>query len=183
MKKVLLLFIIVFSISFSLNNETNKTWMIKLVVNNSIDSVVKIKEIMCPRSIIPDNLAPDPNYNYEYCVAEIEFLQPKKINACTYTKKYCVNFTVKEILSDVHPTLWPLLFNDSIKKYYNETLDSDIFIVDKTYFAKLKFVGGVFQLIYVEKEKYNINIFEIVIYLLIIGIAYYLYKLKKSDKK
>jgi len=181
MKKTILLLFIIFSISFSYNQtkEINETLMINLVVNNSITSVIKVNEIICPKSILPDEYVKGPNY--EYCVAEIEFIPEKTIHACTYSESYCINITVNKTLAVVHPTIWDTLFNDSTKKYYNETLDSDIYKIDKTYVGKLKFVGGVFQLMYVEREKYNFNLLEIIIYLLILGIAYYVYKLRKKD--
>ncbi len=176
MKKQLILFFLIFCFAFSLNQKINQTQMINLVVNNSIYSKIKINEIICSRSLIYEKPG-----DYEYCVAEIEFIPPKKINACTFTHSYCMNFTINWTIANVHPTLWLLLFNDSEKHYYNETLDSDIYINNKIYLAKLKFVGGIFEITYVERERYSIDLLEIIIYLLILGIAYYIHKLRKKS--
>ena len=175
MKKTIFLLFLVVPLSFSTNTKINESAMLPLVYNNSIYSKIKIDEIICSRGLMYSNTT---KY-YEWCYAHIIFLPEKMFRACTYTERYCDNFSVNETMVYIHPTLWTYLINDSEKCYYNESIDCDVCKNDHIYLSKLKFVGGYFILMDAEREKYSVDPVEIVIYLLILGIAYYFYKLRK----
>ncbi len=167
MKKTIFLLFLILCFSFSINESV----LNQFIVNNSITAKIKIDQIICPKMLLFND--------YEYCIAVIEFIPQKTIHACTFSNSHCTNLTLNTILAYVHPTIEPIILNDSIEKTYNKTLDADIYKINKIYLADLKLVGDEVTIMRVEREEYNFNIIEIIVYLLILGISYYIYKLKK----